>query len=112
MVKRSIEQHIRNKKFGIRNVNYEKNAVVKNQGTRQRVQGILGDCWQWETQRAVCEKRQLQFPATITISVEKLHHQIRLRILSCSRMSENHRETRSPRGRSPSARMSRWPCKD
>ena len=26
------------------------------------------------------------------ISVEKLHHQIRLRILSCSRMSENHRE--------------------
>ena len=26
------------------------------------------------------------------MSVEKLHHQIRLRILSCSRMSENHRE--------------------
>ena len=25
-------------------------------------------------------------------SVQKLHHQIRLRILSCSRMSENHRE--------------------
>ena len=40
--------------------------------------------------------------ATISISVEKLHHQIRLRILSC----------RSPRGRSPNGRMSRWPCKD
>ena len=49
MVKRSIEQDIRNKNFGIRNGNYEKNAVVKNQGTKQRVQRILGDCWQWET---------------------------------------------------------------
>ena len=49
MVKRSIEQEIRNKFFGIRNGNFEKNAVVKNQGTKQRVQRILGDCWQWET---------------------------------------------------------------
>ena len=48
MVKRSIEQEIRNKNFGSRNGNFEKNAVVKNQGTKQRVQRILGDCWQWE----------------------------------------------------------------
>ena len=41
MVKRSIEQNLR-----IEN-NYERNAVVKNQGTKQRVQRILGDCWQW-----------------------------------------------------------------
>ena len=47
MVKRSIEQDIRNKNFGARN-GYEKNAVVKNQGTKQRVQRILGDCWHWE----------------------------------------------------------------
>ena len=39
----------RSKNFGTRNGNYEKNAVVKNQGTKQRVQRILGDCWQWET---------------------------------------------------------------
>ena len=31
------------------NGNYERNAVVKNQGTKQAVQRILGDCWQWET---------------------------------------------------------------
>ena len=37
MVKRSIEQEIRNKNFGIRSGNY---------GTKQRVQRILGDCWQ------------------------------------------------------------------
>ena len=48
MVERSIEQDIRNKNFGARNGNYEKNAVVKNQRTKQRVQRILGDCWQWE----------------------------------------------------------------
>ena len=44
MVKRSIEQNIRNKNFGARNGHYEKNAVVKNQGTKQRAQRILGDC--------------------------------------------------------------------
>ena len=44
--------------------------------------------------------------------MEKLHHQIRLRILSCSRVSENASRTRSPRGRRPSGRTSRWPCKD
>ena len=49
MVKRSIEQDIRNKNFGARNGYYERNAVVKNQGTKERVQRILGDCWQWES---------------------------------------------------------------
>ena len=80
MVKRSIEQEIRNKNFGARNGNYEKNAVVKNQGTKQRVQRSLGDCWQWETNRQ-CSKGD---------------HQIRLRILSCGRMSENHRGPEVP----------------
>ena len=49
MVKRSIEQDMRNKNFEARNGNYERNAVVKNPGTKQRGQRILGDCWQWET---------------------------------------------------------------
>ena len=38
MVKRSIEQDIRNNNFGSRNGNDERNAVVKNQGTKQREQ--------------------------------------------------------------------------
>ena len=33
MVKRSIEQNLRIKNFGARNGNYERNAVVKNQGS-------------------------------------------------------------------------------
>ena len=49
MVTRSIEQNLRNKKFEARNGNYEKNAVVKNQGTKHRGQRTLGDCWQWES---------------------------------------------------------------
>ena len=36
---------------------FEKNAVVKNQGTKQRVQRILGVAL--GNQRAVCERRQL-----------------------------------------------------
>ena len=90
----SIEQEIRNKNFGSRNGNFEKNAVVKNQGTKQRVQRILGDCWQWET-NGQCVS------ATMRISVEKVHHQIRLRILSCCRMSENHREPEVPEAEVP-----------
>ena len=48
MVKRSIEQEIRNKNFEARSGNFEKNAVVKNPGSKPAVQRILGDCWQWE----------------------------------------------------------------
>ena len=48
VVIRSIEQDIRNKNFGARNGNYERNAVVKNQGTKQRKQRTPGDCWQWK----------------------------------------------------------------
>ena len=39
MVKRTIEQEIRNKNCGARNGNYERNAVVKNPGTKQHGQG-------------------------------------------------------------------------
>ena len=62
MVKRSIEQEIRNKNFGARNGNFEKNAVVKNQGTKQRVQRILWRLLAMGNQRAMCERKQLQFP--------------------------------------------------
>ena len=62
MVKRSIEQEIRNKNFGAKNGNYERNAVVKNQGTKQRTK----NSWRllaMGVQRAVFWRRQLQFPS-------------------------------------------------
>ena len=49
MVKRSIEQNLRIKIFVARNRNYETNAVVKNQETKQCGQRILGECRQWES---------------------------------------------------------------
>ena len=96
MVKRSIEQEIRNKNFGARSGNFEKNAVVKNQGTKQRVQRILGDCWQWETNGQCVKGDNCSFRHDINKRGKVLHHQIRLRILSCGRMSENHRGPEVP----------------
>ena len=49
MVKRSIEKNLRIKNFEPRNGHYLTNAAVKNQGTKQCVQRILGDCRQWES---------------------------------------------------------------
>ena len=48
MVKRSIEQNLRIKNFEARNGNYERNAVVKSQGTKQREQRTQGDGLQWK----------------------------------------------------------------
>ena len=55
MVKRSIEQNLRIKKFEARNGNYETNAVVKNQVTKCE-QRTLGDGWQWKA-HAQCSKK-------------------------------------------------------
>ena len=53
MVKRSIEQNLRMKNFEARNGKFETSAVVKNQGTKQRGQRILGNCWQRRANGAV-----------------------------------------------------------
>ena len=111
MVKRSIEQEIRNKNFGNRNGNFEKNAVVKNQGTKQRVQRILGDCWQWETNGQCVKGDNCSFRH----DMNKRGKVAPSNPSPNSFMRQSDRKpsrTRSPRGRSPSGRMSRWPCKD
>ena len=41
-------------------------------------------------------KETIAVSATMSISVEKLHSRVRLRILSCSRMSEKHGEPEVP----------------
>ena len=105
------EEEIRNKNFGSRNGNYEKNAVVKNQGTKQRVQRILGDCWQWETNGQCVKGDNCSFRHDIN----KRGKVTPSNPSANSFMQQNERKasrTRSPRGKSPSGRMSRWPCKD
>ena len=71
VVKRSIEQDIRIKNLGARNGNYERNAVVKNQGTKQRVQRILGDCRQWEFNGRCSRGDNCSFRHDMIVSVEK-----------------------------------------
>ena len=101
-----------NQKFwSQKNGNYERNAVVKNQGTKQREQRTLGDCWQWEANGQCSKGDSCSF-----------RHDINKRAKStqpnCSPSSStrqngrNASRTRSPRGKSPSGRMYRWPCKD
>ena len=46
-------------------------------------------------------KETIAVSVTISISVHNRHSRILLRILSCNKMRKMHRETRSPRGRSP-----------
>ena len=89
MVKRSIEQDMRNKNFGARNGNYERNAVVKIKGQNSVYKEFLEIVGNGSSTGSVL-KETIAVSATLSISVEKLHHQIRLRILSCSRMSEKH----------------------
>ena len=111
MVKRSIEQEIRNKNFGARSGNFEKNAVVKNQGTKQRAQRILGDCWQWEANGQCVKGDNCSFRH----DMDKRGKITPSNPSPNSFMQQSERKssrTRSPRGKSPSGRMSRWPCKD
>ena len=111
MVKRSIEQEIRNKNFGSRNGNFDRNAVVKNQGTKQRGQRILGDCWQWETD-GQCSKGDI---CSFRHDDNKRAKMTQPNPSPSSFMQQDERKasrTRSPRRESPSGRMSRWPCKD
>ena len=97
MVKRSVEQDIRNKNFGARQGNYEKNAVVKNQGTKQRVQRILGDCWQWEANGQCIKGDNCSF----RLDINKRGKMTQSNTSPNSFMQQNERKasrTRSPRG--------------
>ena len=80
-------------------------------GTKQRVQRILGDCWQWETNGQCVKGDNCSFRH----DVDKRGKVTPSNPSPNSLMQQNERKssrTRSPRGKSPSGRMSRWPCKD
>ena len=91
MVKRNIDQEIRNKKFGASNVNFERNAVVKNRGTKQRVQRIIGDCWQWESNGQCSRGDNCSLRGKMTQPNPSPN----------SFMRQNERNASRPRGKSP-----------
>ena len=97
MVKRSIEQEIRNKNYGTRIGNFEKNAVVKNQGTKQRVQRILRDGWQWETNEQCVKGDNCTFRHdTNKRGKSSPSNPSPNSFISCSRVNGNHREPEVP----------------
>ena len=100
MVKRSIEQDFRNKNLGARNGNYERNAVVKNPGTKHCVQRILGDCWQWKS-NGKCSKGD---NCSFRHDINKRARRTQPNSSPNSFMQQNDSNasrTRSPRGKSP-----------
>ena len=111
MVKRSIGQDIRNKNFGARNGNYERNAVVKNQREKQREQRSLGDCWQWKAYGEGSKGNNSIFRHDKEKRAKSTQPNPSPRSFM-QQSVKNASRTRSPRGKSPSGRMSRWPCKD
>ena len=111
MVKRSIEQNLRMKNFEARNGNYETSAVGKNQSAKQREQRSLGDRWQWKA-NGQCSKGD---NCSFCHDIHKRGKMTQPNPSPSSFMQENERNasrTRSPRGKSPSGRMFRLPCKD
>ena len=63
MVKRSIEQEIRNKNFGARSGNFEKKRRGQESGDKTACTKNSWRLLAMGVQRAVCERRQLQFPS-------------------------------------------------
>ena len=111
MVKKRIEQNLRMKNFEARTGNCETSAVVKNQGTKQREQRTLGYCWQWKANGQCSKGDNCSFRHDTNKRAKSTQPKPPPR--SSTRQNEkNASRTRSPRGRSPSGRMSRWPCKD
>ena len=112
MVKRSIEQDFPIRNFwGQKRKLWKKRRVVKNQGTKQRGQRMLGYCWQWEA-NGQCSKGD---NCSFRHDINKRGKITQPNLSPNSFMQQNERNasrTRSPRGKSPSGRMSRWPCKD
>ena len=99
------------KNFEARNGNYERNAVVQNQGTKQREERTLGDCWQWKANGQCSKGDNCSFRHDLNQRAKTTQPNPSPR--SSTRQNEgNASRTRSPRGKSPSGRMSRLPCKD
>ena len=111
MTKKSIEQKLRNKNFGGQKRKLWKKRRGQESGTKQRGQRILGDCGQWEANGQWSKGDKCSFRH----DVNKRAKMTQPNPSPNSFMQQSERKTsrtRSPRGKSPSGRMSRWPCKD
>ena len=92
--------------------NHETNAVVKNQGTKQREQRTLGDCWQWKANGQCSKGDNCSFRHDINKRAKKTSQPNPSPSSSTQQNERNTSRTRSRRHKSPSGRMFRLLCKD
>ena len=85
--------------------------MVKNQGTKQREQRTLGDCWQWKANAQCSKGDNCSFRHDINKRA-KTTQPNPSPSFSALQNERNASRTRSPRGKSPSGRMFRLPCND
>ena len=85
--------------------------MVRNQGTKQRDQRSLGDCWQWKANGQCSKGDSYSFPTRNHKRAKSTHPNPSPRS-STQQSVRNASRTRSPGGRSPSCKMARLPCKD
>ena len=106
MVKRRIEQIYEIRILGTELEILRRTPWSRIRGTKQRVQRILGDCWHWETNGQCVKGDNCSFR----------HDMNKRGKVAPSNPSPNsfmrQSERKPSRTRSPSGRMSRWPCKD
>ena len=111
MLKRSIEQNLRMKNFEARNGNFETSAVVKNHRMKQREKRSPGDCWQWKANGEFSKGDSCSFRHDMNKRAKSTQLNPSPRS-STQQNVKNASRSRSPRGRSPSGKMARLPCKD
>ena len=97
--------------FEARNGNFETSAVVKNQRAKQGKQRTLGDCWQWKANGKCSKGDNCSFRHFFNKRAKSTQPNPSPRSSTQQRV-QNASRTKSPRGRRPSGKMARRPCKD
>ena len=111
MVKRGIDKNLRMKNFEARNGNFETSAAVKNHRMKQREQRSPGDCCQWKANGQCSKGDKCSFRHDMNKRAKSTQPNPSPGS-STQQNVKNASRTRSPRGRSPSGKMARLPCKD
>ena len=111
-VKRSIERNLRSWNFDARNGRHESGILVKNQREQRRVLRGPGECWQWKADVQCSNGDKCTFRHDSDKRAKPMPPPAPSPEPSPPQDAKNPARTKSPRGRSPSGRMSRLPCKD
>ena len=86
--------------------------LIKNQREQHHVLNRKGDCWQWQAIGQCFERKQLQFLARYQYACQTCDSALSSPEHPKSQDVKDSANAKSPRGRSPSGRINRMPCKD